>query len=95
MKIIKKGRNKADLLNSLEKIKEDFKNKIKEYDINISKIEDGFNVKAEKSIIFVKFWVDADIVAGDEYYEVTWKTNAPENKVAAAMDNVKDVLEKV
>ncbi|MDZ4711814.1 MAG: hypothetical protein SGI89_05760 [bacterium] len=95
MRIEKQGRSKADLLNSLDKLKDDLKNDIFEYNIGITKINDGYKIKADKKILFIKFHVDADITAGEGYYEITWETNAPEGKVAEAIDKVKDALEKV
>ncbi|MEO8447554.1 MAG: hypothetical protein ABI528_08670 [bacterium] len=95
MRIQKQGRSKADLLNSLDKLKDDLKNDILEYKIGITKINDGYKIKAEKKILFIKFHVDADITAGEGHYDITWETNAPEGKVAEAIDKVKDALEKV
>ncbi|MEO6694503.1 MAG: hypothetical protein ABIY50_08240 [Ignavibacteria bacterium] len=95
MKIDKTGKTKEELLRSLDSIKDNLKNEISSNNVEIEKITDGYSIKAEKKIIFVKFWVNAAITAGDGYYEITWETNAPEGKVAAAIDKVKDTLEKV
>jgi len=95
MRINKNGKTKVELLNSLDKIKDNLKNEISAYNVDITKINDGYNIKAEKKIVFVKFWVNANIIAGDGYYELTWETNAPEGKVAQAIDKVRDTLEKV
>ncbi len=95
MRINKNGKTKTELLSSLDRIKDNLKNEISEYNIGITKINDGYNIKAEKKIVFFKFWVNADITAGDGYYDITWETNAPEGKVAEAIGKVKDTLEKV
>lgn len=95
MRINKNGKTKAELLKSLDRIKDNFRNEISEYNVGLTKINDGYSMKAEKKIVFIKFWVNASITAGDGYYDVIWETNAPEGKVALAIDKVKDVLTKV
>ena len=95
MRIYKTGKTKAELLNSLDSLKDKLKNEISEYNIKLTKINDGYNIEAEKKIVFVKFWVNANITAGDGYYDINWETNAPEGKVAEAIDKVKNALEKV
>jgi hypothetical protein len=61
--------------------------------VAIENIPDGYQIKAEKKILFMKFWVNAKIIAMEEAYELTWETNAPAGKVNEAFDKVKSVLE--
>lgn len=83
-----------ELLKCLETLKVEFQNKISEYKVDISKIGDGYRIQGKKKIILITFWVDAEIIAMDECFELSWKTNAPESKVKEAMEKVKEVLEK-
>jgi len=89
--IAKPGRTKQELLDSLEKLKEKFKYEISGNDVEVSPITDGYKIHAEKRFI-VKFHVDAQIVARDGEYELTWETNAPKNKIEEAMVKIEDYL---
>jgi len=95
MRINKNGKTKVELLSSLDRIKDNLRNEITAYNVDITKINDGYNIKAEKKIVLLKFWVNSNITAGDGYYDIIWETNAPEGKVAKAIDKIKDTLEKV
>ena len=91
-KIIEKpGKTKQELLDSLEKLKASFADKIADNKIEITKIEDGYKIRAEKRII-VKFWVDAKIIAQDGAYEISWESNAPQSKVDEAMVGIEKFL---
>lgn len=92
--IPKPGRSKQDLLDKLENLKSDFSRQSAENDVKIEKITDGYNLKAEKQVLFITFYVDANIIAKDGCYEITWESNAPESKVNEALEKVKEVLEK-
>ena len=48
--IDKPGKSKQELLNSLEKLKTDFAKEISEYDVKLSPITDGYNLKGSKKI---------------------------------------------
>jgi translation elongation factor EF-G len=91
-KIIEKpGKTKAELLKSLEQLKEKFKYEIEGNNVEITNITDGYKIHAEKRII-VKFHVDAEIVARDGEYEISWDTNAPKSKVEDAMKRIEQTL---
>ena len=92
--IPKPGKSKQELLQKLENIKADYSKDITENNVKINNITDGFNIKAEKQVLFLTFHVDANIIAKDGGYEITWESNAPENKVIEALDKVKALLEK-
>jgi len=91
-KIIEKpGKSKAELLASLEKLKEKFKYEISGNDVEVTNITDGYKIRAEKRFI-VKFHVDAEIIARDGEYEISLETNAPKGKVEDAMGKIEQTL---
>lgn len=92
--IPKPGKTKQELLQKLETLKTEFSRQISENEITIENIPDGFKIKAEKKVLFLTFYVNADILAKDEGYEITWESNAPQSKVNEALDKVKEILEK-
>lgn len=93
MQIPKPGKTKKQLLQSLEELKSSFAKEISGNDVAIGNIPDGYQIKAEKKIMFMKFWVNARIIAMEQAYELAWETNAPEGKVNDAINKVKSVLE--
>ena len=95
MNIPKPGKTKKELLVKLESFKNDYSKEIGENDVKIEKITDGYNIKAEKKVLFMTFHVNADIIAKDNEYIITWESNAPEGKVNEALAKVKEALEKV
>jgi hypothetical protein len=92
--ISKPGKTKQELLEKLERFKSDYRKQIDENDVKIEKITDGYNIKVEKKVLFMTFYVNADIITKDEGYEITWESNAPESKVNEALEKVKIELEK-
>jgi hypothetical protein len=92
--ISKPGKTKEQLLGNLENFKSEFSKFIAENNVKIRDITDGFNVRGEKKFLFMSFWIDANIIAGEGVYKLGWETNAPKNKVDEAMAKVKEVLEK-
>lgn len=92
--IPKPGKTKQELLQKLESIKTEYSKDIADNDVKIANITDGFNIRAEKQVLFLTFHVDANIIAKDGGYEITWESNAPENKVNEALEKVKALLEK-
>ena len=92
--IPKPGKSKQELLEKLERFKSDYSKQIVENDAKIEKITDGYNIKVEKKVLFMTFYVNADIIVKDEGYEITWESNAPESKVNEALDKVRIELEK-
>ena len=92
--IPKPGKTKQELLQKLESIKTEYSKDIADNDVKIANITDGFNIRAEKQVLFLTFHVDANIIAKDGSYEITWESNAPENKVNKKKKKVKALLEK-
>lgn len=88
------GKTKQQLLDKLEELKKDMLKQTEDNDVTLSVINDGYNLKAEKQVLFMTFFVDANIIAKDGEYEITWKTNAPESKVNEALEKVRLALEK-
>lgn len=93
--IDKPGKTKAELLASLEKLKTDYAKEITEYDIQITPITDGFNMKGSKQIVFITFSVDVNIKAEDGKYLIDYtSSNVPQAKIDEAIGEVTKVLEK-
>lgn len=93
--IDKPGKTKAELLASLEKLKTDYAKEITEYEIQITPITDGFNMKGSKQIVFVTFSVDVNIKAEDGKYVIDYTSkNVPQGKIDQAIAEVTKVLEK-
>ena len=89
----KPGRTKQELLGCLDSIKDRFKDDISDNNVTIEKSADGYNMNAEKKILFMNFWVKAQITAKENEFELSWDTNAPESRVEDAINRVKKVLE--
>ncbi len=95
MTIDKPGKSKQKLLNSLEKLKTDFAKEISEYNIMLSPITDGYNLKGSKKIVFIEFSVDVNIKAEDGKYVINYTSkNVPQGQIDKAMVKVKEVLDK-
>jgi len=95
MTIDKPGKSKQELLNSLEKLKTDFAKEISEYNIMLSPITDGYNLKGSKKIVFIEFSVDVNIKAEDGKYVINYTSkNVPQGQIDKAMVKVKEVLDK-
>ena len=95
MIIDKPGKSKQELLNSLEKLKTDFAKEISEYDVKLSPITDGYNLKGSKKIVFIEFSVDVNIQAEEGKYVINYTSkNVPQGKIDKAMVKVKEVLDK-
>lgn len=88
------GKSKQELLVKLEELKKDMQKQVDDNEVTLTPITDGYNIKAEKKVLFMTFFVDANILVKDEAYEITWETNAPEGKVNEALDKIRGVLEK-
>ena len=94
--IDKPGKSKQELLTSLEKLKADFAKEISEYDIKLSPITDGYNLKGSKKILFVDFSVDVNIKAEEGKFVIDYTSkNVPQGKIDEAMVKVEEVLNKV
>lgn len=92
--ISKPGKSKKELLDKLENFKKEYSKQINENEITLEKITDGYSIKAEKKVLFMTFHVNADIIAKDNEYIITWESNAPESKVNEALEKVKELLSK-
>ncbi|MEO8665071.1 MAG: hypothetical protein ABI462_06205 [Ignavibacteria bacterium] len=93
--IEKLGRTKQDLLRSLEDIKTSFASQIQKYDLKITPVTDGFNLKANKKILFIDIYADINVVAEDGKFVINYETkNVPQSKIDEALIQVKEVLEK-
>lgn len=93
--IDKPGKTKQELLKSLENLKSDFAKEIAEYDIKLSPITDGYNLKGSKKIVFIEFSVDVNIKAEDGKFVIDYQTkNVPQAKIDEAIGEVTKVLEK-
>ena len=89
----KPGKSKQQLLDCLERIRDKFKGNISDNKVVLDKLTDGYNISAEKKILFMTFWVKSKIIAQEEKFELSWDTNAPESRVEDAMNEVKKILE--
>ncbi len=92
--IPKPGKTKQELLDKLEGLKTELSKQVDDNNVKIEKINDGYNIKAEKKVLFMSFYVDANIIAKEGNYEITWESNAPDSKVNEALEKVKEALEK-
>ena len=93
--IDKPGKSKQELLKSLENLKSDFAKEIAEYDIKLSPITDGYNLKGSKKIVFIEFSVDVNIKAEDGKYVIDYTSkNVLQAKIDEAVGEVRKVLEK-
>ena len=91
----KPGRTKQDLLRSLEDIRTSFNSQIQKYDLKVSQITDGYNLKGEKKIIFINVMADINIRAEEGKYLIEYETkNIPQAKIDEVLVQVRDVLEK-
>lgn len=88
------GKSKQQLLAKLEDLKKDMQKQAENNEVTLTPITDGYNIKAEKKVLFLNFYVDANIVVKDEAFELSWETNAPESKVEEAIEKIKIALEK-
>ncbi|MDQ3020278.1 MAG: hypothetical protein M3R36_06880 [Bacteroidota bacterium] len=93
--INKPRKTKKELLNSLDKLKIDSSDLIKEYDLHVSKITDGFKLEGSKKIVFIEATVDLDIIAEDGKFVINYETkNVPQGKIDKALTKVKEILAK-
>lgn len=93
--IDKPGRTKEELLNSLGKLKSDFDELIKKYDLQVTQITDGYKLTGSKKIVFIDISLDLEITAENGRYEIKYNTtNVPQGKIDEALVKVKEVLVK-
>jgi hypothetical protein len=94
LNIPKPGKSKQELLEKLERFKNDYSSQINENDITIEKTDDGYKINAQKKVLFMSFYVNAEITAKVGAYEISWESNAPKSKVDEALEKIKIELEK-
>ena len=94
MIISKPDKTKAELLKCLENLEKSFKKEIKDYNLQIIKSDDRYSIKAKKRVLFMSFYLNAEIFAGDGYVEIKYDTNVPVNKVDEVLCKVEEVLGK-
>ena len=94
IRIDKSGKSREELLTCLEKFEKNYSKEIKEYELRILKIDGGFNIKVEKSILFMNFYLDAKIIAHNGYFDINYDTNVPQSKVKEVLNQVEEVLEE-
>jgi hypothetical protein len=92
--IYKPGKTRSQLLECLEALKSEFTDQISEYDVKINKLPDGYSIDAEKKFLFLTFWIRAKILVREHEFDIIWETNAPDSKVKAAIEKVRNILEK-
>ncbi len=93
--IDKPGKSKKELLTFLEKLKTDFADEISKYDLKLSPIKDGYNLKGSKRILVVKASADINITAGNEKYVIDYTSkNIPQGMIDQAISKVKQILNK-
>jgi hypothetical protein len=91
-KIDKAGKLKEELLKCLEKLKENYGKEINEYNLRLLKIDGGYNIKTEKSVLFMDFYLDATIIAKDGYYDLRYKTNVPSGIAKDVLNKIEEAL---
>lgn len=91
--IPKSGKSKHELLENLERFKSDYSKQLAENDVKLEKTENGYKINAQKKVLFMSFYVNADIIAKEGSYEISWESNAPESKVNEALETIKSALE--
>ena len=94
MIISKPDKTKAELLECLENLEKAYQNEIKDYNLQIIKSDDRYSIKAKKSVLFIDFYLNAEIIAGYGYVEIKYDTNVPFNKVDEVLCKVEEVISK-
>lgn len=93
--INKPGKSKKELLNYLEKLKTDFAHEISKYDLKLSPVKDGYNLKGSKRILVLKASADINIKAENEKYVIDYTSkNIPLGMIDQAISKVKQILNK-
>lgn len=93
--IDKPGKSKKELLAYLEKLKTDFADEISKYDLKLSPIKDGYNLKGSKRIVVLKASADINIKAENEKYVIDYTSkNIPPGMIDQAISKVKQILNK-
>lgn len=94
MIIQKPDKTKDELYKCLEKLEETYQAEIKDYNLQIIKSYDRYTIKAKKNVLFMEFYLNAEIIAGEGFIEMKYDTNVPFNKVDEVLCKVEEVIEK-
>jgi hypothetical protein len=95
LEITKPNRTKIELFSLLETQLHQFNTFIKENNATLTKSTDGYNLSVEKRVLFMKYFLNAEIIAGEEKYIINYDTNAPEFKVKEFETKVIDHLKSL
>ena len=95
LSINKPSKSKEELLSLLEAQLSQFDSFIKENNATLTKTMDGYNLSVEKRVLFMKYFLNAEIKADDEKYIINYDTNAPEFKVKEFETKVIDHLKSL
>jgi len=79
--IEKPNKSKTQLLLLPESQLTEFKNVIKENNAHLERIPGGYSLSFEKTVMFMKYYLKAAIIADEESFQIEYYTNAPEFKV--------------
>lgn len=95
LEINKPNRSKQELLSLLEAQLKQFDTFIKENNATLTKTTDGYNLSVEKRVLFMNYFLNAEIKTEDEKYIINYDTNAPEFKVKEFKTKVIDHLKSL
>lgn len=90
--IDKPGISKTELLSLLETQISSFSKTIEENNVNLYRIESGYTLSVNKRVLFMKYFLNAIIIAEDGRYLINFDTNAPYFKVREFESKVVDYL---
>jgi len=94
MIIEKPGKSKDELMKCLENLENVYEKEIKEYDLQVIKSYDGYSIRGKKKILFMNFYLNAQIMVYDGKIEVKYDTNVPAGKVDEVLCKVEEVIGK-
>jgi hypothetical protein len=95
LEINKSNQSKSELLSLLEAQLNQFDSFIKENNATLTKTSDGYNLSVEKRVLFMKYFLNAEIKAAEGKYIINYDTNAPEFKVKEFESKVIDHLKSL
>lgn len=72
------GNPKAELHLKLKKIIGEYNSEIMKNNVKIIQSNDVYNIHADKNVMFVNYYVNAEVVVFDNYLQVKYDTNAPD-----------------
>lgn len=90
--IQKPNKSKTELLVFLESQLPYFKKILSENNAKLKRVQDGFTIELEKTVLFMKFFLNATIICEDGNYLILYETNAPDSKVNDFKIKINDYL---